>query len=189
MINISNKSVKFKLDTGAEANIMPKSLFSKLKDVKLRPTHTKLTTFSDTSIKPLGKTTVMCSEVKQNDNNQSLDFYVMDFQCTPLLGLSACQSLKLVQKVESIDNNITHESLCKDYNHLFQGLGKFEGKYHIETDKTVPPVVNAPRNVPYTIMPKLKTKLDDLVESGILVPVQEATDWVNSLVVTEKKEI
>ena len=36
-------------------------------------------------------------------------------------------------------------------------------------------------------MPKLKQKLDDLVESSILAPVHEATDWLNSLVVTEKK--
>ena len=70
---------------------------------------------------------------------------------------------------------------------VFQGLGKFDGMYHIEIDSSVPPVINSPRNVPYTIMTKLKAKLNELVEEGILVPVQEATDWVNSLVVTEKK--
>ena len=59
--------------------------------------------------------------------------------------------------------------------------------YHIEIDSSVPPVINPPRNVPYTIMAKLKAKLNELVEEGILVPVQEATDWVNSLVVTEKR--
>jgi hypothetical protein len=187
LVKICDKTVKFKLDTGAEANIIPKSLYNKLNHASLRPTTTKLTTFSNATIMPIGKTTVNCQLLKENGKQQDLDFYVMNFNCTPLLGFKACQSFALVSKIESIDSQCTLEAVLCDYAHVFQGLGKFDGMYHIEIDSKVAPVINSPRNVPYTIMAKLKAKLNELVEEGILVPVQEATDWVNSLVVTEKK--
>ena len=87
----------------------------------------------------------------------------MNFNCTPLLGLKACQSFALVSKIESIDSQCTLEAVLCDYAHVFQGLGKFDGMYHIEIDSSVPPVINSPRNVPYTIMTKLKAKLNELI--------------------------
>ena len=89
----------------------------------MRPTTTKLTTFSNTTIMPIGKTTVNCQLLKENGKQQDLDFYVMDFNCTPLLGLKACQSFALVSKIESIDSQYTLEAVLCDYAHVFQGLG------------------------------------------------------------------
>ena len=34
--------------------------------------------------------------------------------------------------------------------------------------------------------PKLEKELNDMVKQGIIVPVEEATNWVSSLVVREK---
>ena len=116
LVKICDKTVKFKLDTGAEANIIPKSLYNKLNDVSLRSMTTQLTTFPNTTIMSIGKTlTVNCQLLKVNGKQQDLDFYVMNFNSMPLLGLKACQSLALVSKIESIENaeemNITIHSL------------------------------------------------------------------------------
>ena len=43
-----------------------------------------------------------------------------------------------------------------------------------------------PRKVPMALRTKLKAELDRMVQNDIIAPVQEPTDWVNSLVVVEK---
>lgn len=43
-------------------------------------------------------------------------------------------------------------------------------------------IVNPPRNVPHTVMPKLKTKFDLMVKEGVVIKVKEAASWVNNIV-------
>ena len=71
------------------------------------------------------------------------------------------------------------------YKDVFTGLGKMPGKLHIFTDKSVPPVIHAPRNVPYSLKNKLKSELDNLVNLNVIEKVEHPTDWVNSIVLVE----
>lgn len=187
LIQVEDKTVKFKLDTGAEANIIPQSLYYKLPGHVLRSTKAKLSTYGNNIVTPIGRTTLPC-KTKNEPVTKDLDFYVVGFKATPILGLSACKTLKLIEKIDLIEKvDFTKESLLKNNRDVFHGLGKFEGKYHIDIDTSVKPVVHPPRIIPHTLMPKLKESLNRLQEIGVIVPVEEATDWVNSLVVTEKK--
>ena len=61
-----------------------------------------------------------------------------------------------------------------------------EGKLHLEIDKTVTPVINPPRRVPFALKEKLKSELDRLEGLEMIRKVKEPTDWVSSLVVVEK---
>ena len=49
------------------------------------------------------------------------------------------------------------------------------------------PVVNPPRRVPHSLKQRLHHALDKNVKSGVLVKVDQPTDWVNNLVIVEKK--
>ena len=70
---------------------------------------------------------------------------------------------------------------------VFSGIGTFKNyRYHIELDPKVKPVVHPPRKIALSLQPKLEKKLDEMVKQGIIVPVDEATDLVNSHVVREK---
>ena len=62
------------------------------------------------------------------------------------------------------------------------------GEHHIVVDETVRPVIHLPRRVPLNLQPRLKQHLDKLVDKGILIKRDEPTDWVNSLLVVEKKD-
>jgi hypothetical protein len=57
-------------------------------------------------------------------------------------------------------------------------------------DPTFKADINPPWKVHvlYTVIPKVKRTLDKLKESGVMVAVEEATDWVNSLVIVEKSK-
>ena len=128
---IEDQRVKFKLD--AEANVMQQNLFYKLPYSQLKDTKTKLSTYGNNVVTPLSKTMLTCETKSTNTcMKQDLDFYVVDFQVTPILSLDACETLKLSEKIDIVKNEhqkVTTNTLLKDYKDNFKGLGKFEGQY------------------------------------------------------------
>ena len=132
---------------------------------------------------------MLCQSLN-TENKENFDFYVVDFQATPTLGLNACKTLKFIEKVDSVETkekSLTKEKLLKEFGENFKGLGKFEGQYKIVLDPNAKPVVNPPRNVHQTLLPKLKSTLESLKKSWVIEQVEEATDWVNNLVIVEKQ--
>ena len=63
-----------------------------------------------------------------------------------------------------------------------------EGEYHIKLDEKVEPVIHPPRKVPYSLLEKLKQKLQELEEKDVIQKVDRPTPWVNSLVIVEKRD-
>ena len=59
-----------------------------------------------------------------------------------------------------------------------------EAKLYVEEDAK--PVVLPARKIPIAIQGQVKQELDKLVERGILVPVEEPTEWVNQMAVVRK---
>ena len=76
--------------------------------------------------------------------------------------------------------------ILNEYAYVFDGIGCFEGEYHITLDSTVPPVVYSPRRVPVALREPFKYERDTLIKQGIMVKVDRPTDWVNSCVCVTK---
>ena len=47
-------------------------------------------------------------------------------------------------------------------------------------------MVNPPRRIPHSLKDKLKQTIDKHMQSGVLVKVDEPTDWVHNLIIVEK---
>ena len=92
----------FKLDTGAEANILPFDLYKQVCSSLLRPTSTVLCGFGNAVIKPLGSIDVAVYD--REGREFLLLFYVTDSIGLPILGEYACDLLNLVKKVDSSDD-------------------------------------------------------------------------------------
>ena len=76
------------------------------------------------------------------------------------------------------------------YPECFKGIGTFKNyKYHIELNKNDKPVIQPVRKIALVQITKPDKELDSMLTDGIIVPVDEPTDWVNSLVVTEKQMV
>src|SRR5678816_970652 len=76
----------------------------------------------------------------------------------------------------------------REYADVFDGLGCFPGEHHITTNTSISPVIHSPRRIPLSHQPKLKQQLDRMVNAGVLIKRDEPTDWVNSLLLVEKKD-
>lgn len=197
-INAGYMSVKFKLDTGAETNVLPRTVFNSLKrkarrgkqiHLQLKPTKTVLVAYGGVRLKPEGTITLECSTSKTKTN---LLFYVSNHSNTAILGKEACEALGLVRRMDidtlTVKLPTTKEELLTQHANVFEGLGEFSGEYHIHTDPTVTPVIHGCRKIPLAVMDRLKDTLDDLLKADVIEQVTEPTTWVNSLVVTEKKD-
>ena len=94
--------------------------------------------------------------------------------------------MHVIQHINAIKDN----SILDEFPEVFQGLSCLSGKYHININPLVPPVVHPPRRVPHSRRESLKKELDRMVEAGILekVPLNEPADWVSSLVCVNKPD-
>jgi len=72
---------------------------------------------------------------------------------------------------------------------VFIGLGKMPGTYHIRPDRNIPPVSHAPRIILFALEERLKKTLQELEHLEVIKKQDQPTDWVNSLLIVEKKSI
>ncbi|KAL9979645.1 hypothetical protein ACROYT_G017335 [Oculina patagonica] len=173
----------FKLDTGAQCNVLPKTVYDKITTMPLLPSSARLESYSKTSIKPVGKCELTCCV--RGQKHQVL-FQVVDGSYTPLLGRASCEQMGLIQRI----NTISSRSILDEFPDVFQGLGCLPGRYHISIDPSVPPVIHPPRRVPHSKRDPLKKELDRMESVGIIekVPLNEPADWVSSLVCVDKPD-
>jgi len=87
-LNVNGMVINFKLDTGAEANVLPRSIFRQLPVQKnLQQTNVVLSSYGNHKVSPEGKVLLDCSI---NDVTHSLEFYVTNVSSPPILGLKVC---------------------------------------------------------------------------------------------------
>ena len=72
---------------------------------------------------------------------------------------------------------------------MFSGIGCLQRPYLIELDSTVQSVITPPRRIPFSLEARVKTALNEMCSVRIIVPVDQQTNWVNAMVVVEKKNI
>lgn len=185
-LEIANKTVSVKLDTGAQCNVMSKPLYDTLTKKPLKKSKVKLISYSGHSMSTIGKAELaLCYKSKY----YTLEYHIVNAQVTPVLGLQTCLDMNLVQRIYTVNAEITESrNVLAEYDDVFEGLGTLEGKHHIQIDPTVKPVVHPPRKIPFKIKDKLKAGLDQMEEQGVIEKVVRPTDWVNSIVVVEKPQ-
>ena len=136
-LDIEGHSVKFKVDTGSQVNILPNSVYKQLKGrSKLAKTTTRLTSYSGEDLKVQGHTSLRTQD-------KPINFYIVETTQNPILGLSTSQELGIIKIVLNVDST---NCFFKRHSKLFQGLGCLTTPYHIKIDRSVTPVVSPPRN-------------------------------------------
>ena len=183
-------SVKFKIDTGAQVNVLPTTVYRKLSNPPaLAPAKDRLVGYSGKNLDVQGTVTL---KTRYKEIEQSCTFHVVETHPTaqPILGLDSSLALNLIKLVLSVDNEetepLTYESVTQEYSHLFDTLGDIDGEIDLHLQENAIPKVHPPRRVPIAIRERLKEELDKMEQDGVIKKVDEPTDWVNSLVIVEK---
>ena len=183
-----------KLDTGAQCNVLPYSLYCKLTREKLRKSNTWLVSYTGHKIPVMGKASL---PVKLKGKFHPVEFHVIEHPATPVIGLQTSNDLNLVKRVSAVDtqrdensssdtSNLDVNEILKKYEDVFDGIGCLEGAYRIKIDSSITPVVHPPRKILFTQREKVKGELDRMEALGVICKADEPTEWVSSLVVVQK---
>ena len=181
-ILVNHQRTSFKIDTGAQCNVISKSRYHQLSSLPLQQPHARLVAFGGERLNAWGRVTMKC---EHKGNIHAVNFEVINQEIPNILGLQTCVEMNLVQRLDAINNNDT--DFLDFYSDVFKGLGCISNtKYHIKVDKTYQPVVHPPRRVPVTLQPKIRAELTRMEELEVIEKVEEPTDWVNSVVTIVK---
>ena len=97
IIQTNNTLVTYKLDTGAEINVLPKTVYMEMQDKpKLLPTAVTLTAYNDTSIPVIGK---CIARIKIENKVTPVLFIVADVESSAILGQNTCDKLQLIKRL------------------------------------------------------------------------------------------
>ena len=123
------------------------------------------------------------------DKVVSAIFVVVPMDTQSILGLKTCEQLGMVKRVHLInrDKMVPSHQLAKKYADVLKGIGCLPVTYSIKLAGNVKPVVSPTCKVPLALQQRLKTKLQKLVEQRVITKVTIPTEWVNPLVIVEKK--
>ena len=168
--------VQFQIDTGSQCDILPAGIYKQITGDthlrRLKPCNKEIVSYTREQHRIAGKANF---PVSSGGKRNSIEFNIIDGDYQPILSLNTSITLGFVS-LHNCDvlalRFKTHEE-CDD---VFEGLGALPGNYKIVVDETVPPVVHAPRRVPVALRPRIKTKLDELVDRKVIVPVTEPTE-------------
>jgi len=177
-ILINGQETSFKIDTGAQCNVLSMQKYNQLSSRPLQKSHAKLVAFGGQRLNTCGKVTIDC---QHKGKFCPVIFEVIDHDVPNILGLTTCVELNLVQRLDSI--NTQSNDILDSYSDVFEGLGCItDALYNIKIDKNAKPIVHPPRKVPVTLRPKIQKELKRMEELDVIEKVEEPTDWVNSMV-------
>ncbi|XP_056109383.1 uncharacterized protein K02A2.6-like [Rhinichthys klamathensis goyatoka] len=184
LLKIRDKKVKFKLDTGAECNVLSLKTYNSLGITeKLSKSTCKLLTYSGHQMSPVGQNQLTCEYKGQK---HIIQFQIVERDAPAILGRSTCQSLGLIQRIHEV--SVENDDIMKNYEDLFSGLGCMPGYHHIQIDSSVKPVVHAPRKVPVALKERIIKELHKMEEMNVIARQTDPTDWVSSMVTIVKPD-
>lgn len=104
-------------------------------------------------------------------------FYVIEKGQQPLMGKITAQSLGVLKIGLPSQNNVVDRVETKKEFPKIKGVS-----LSLPIDRSIPPVIQPLRRCPIPLLQKVKSKLDELLEMGIIEKVTRPTSWVSPLV-------
>lgn len=178
-LELSGRQINFKIDTGADVSVISRAEFA---NITPKPNLIK----SQAVLRGPGGLILHDGEFKttvhHRDRQCNVRCFVVD-QAENLLSRDAAIRLQLIQRLDSIETPL-HDPL---YGDLDIHPVKCPPVHITLTDKHTPYSVATARRVPIPLMQKVKEELDRLKSVGIIMPIEEPTDWCAPIVPVLKK--
>ena len=218
-LTLSNRAGKvqvtrFKLDSGAGANLLPVGTYYKLfnkedRDLEAsRDPRVSLVAANKSRIKQLGSVRL---RVQVGEFERVCKFYVVPNYVRPIFGLPDLTRMQLVRfsmpivsqwtegetsideasSPSSLPSGLTKDEVLERFKEVFTGLGRLKVEpVKIHLTKDAKPVRRPCRRVPIAIRGKFKDELDSLCKQKVLTKLDknEVTEWLNSFVNVDKED-
>ncbi|XP_064488339.1 uncharacterized protein LOC135400436 [Ornithodoros turicata] len=185
-INLCGATLDFKADTGADVTVVSEETYhTHLSTIPLNKPSRILKGPNRSKLQVLS---VIKAELEYRLKKLSTDVFVIRGLEEPLLSNEALGLVKRLFEVTAIES-ATESSLqpVREFPKLFQGLGCVKIPYHARLKPyAVPFALSAPRRVPLPLIETIKKEIDHMVAQGVIVPVDEPTEWCCGMVIVKK---
>ena len=183
-IRVRQKTVTFKMDTGAEVTAISSETYEMLGRPKLTKPSKALYGPAHQALDAMGQFTVW---LKYGQHSTRQRVYVVGGLQTNLLGLPAMTKLQLVSRVNATSVEEENE-IARQFPNVFKGLGTIGDEYTIKLkESAIPHSLYVPRKVPIPNRPKVKAELERMEQLGVISKVEAPTAWCAGMVATPKK--
>lgn len=171
-VRVNDKSLKLKLDTGANCNVLSENEVNRLSAHIGSSTTKRLITYSGESINVIGEVSLLCETKKKKEN---VSFRVVKENLQPILGRKMCEKLGFIIRVNEVDHS---DSLgcCKNF------------EYDIDFIENPNFKIIPARRIPHALIKKVKKELDKMVKLEVIEPISEPTPAVSPMLVVEQKD-
>ncbi|CAC5361565.1 unnamed protein product [Mytilus coruscus] len=191
-VQIGDKALPVRIDTGAKCIIISKKSLNKLelkgKMFEITDSRKILKSYTGHKIQQIGKIRL---PVIFKDLEIYETFEIVDMEQDNVISGDLAKSLNLVKRIDTID---TIEEIAKpnelshDFPELVKTTGTLPGEYRLTIAENQKGVVHAPRQIPAAFKEKAIAELRNMEENGYITKVEEPTEWVSSMVVAVKKD-
>jgi hypothetical protein len=181
-VTLDENPIEFKIDSGADATVIPESVYRKHWKNPLNPTSQTLKTASGSGFYVLG---TFEAKFAIGGKTSTQTVYVIRNLRQALLGLPAIEDLRILSRVNAV--TVADDGIISEYPSVFSGLGQFETEYRIELKENAKPwALPAPRRITIPLRSKVKDELDRMQSLGVISKVDQPTDWCAGMVVVVK---
>lgn len=173
-LKVGENSLKVKLDTGAECNVLSKREANRLALGIEKSSTKRIVTYNNTSIPVIGEAKVEC---ESKNEKKVVTFKIVEEDLTPILGRTMCEKLQLIVRVNEINSKANEQLGCyKNFEYEIDFID--DPKF-----KIIPP-----RRIAHALRDKAKAELDKMVRMKVIRPVSHPTPAVSPMVIVKKGE-
>ncbi|UYV81765.1 K02A2.6-like [Cordylochernes scorpioides] len=191
IILVENNSVNFKLDTGAQVNILPLDTIKNWQNKPcIYPTGIAVYSYTGEKVPIRGKCKASCTSGKKSE---ILEFLVVDLPAPPILGLAACKKLELIIKVESLEQDHTRTKMdasptkiIESYRDVFDEIGTLPGEHSVILRENAHPRIQLARRIPFALKKPVEMELKSMEEQKIISKVDQPAEWAHPMVIIKK---
>ena len=133
-ININDRVVNFKIDTGADVTVISDKEYDSVKDGPLSPANKALNGPSQETLEVCGQFTAELQHTATRAKAKQ-EIYVVKRLTKPLLGRPAITALNLVALVGGLEQ----KEVMEKFPNLFSGLGRLQDSYRIQLKEGAQP--------------------------------------------------
>ncbi|KAJ8870286.1 hypothetical protein PR048_029307 [Dryococelus australis] len=167
-VSLNTHDIPFKLNTGAQVNIITKNICTLLQ-LDIVCTQVKLLNYNGGCIDAIGEMTTKAIVI---GSEYFITFVVVDIKATCILGLPTIVKMNLLSRVDAVNVRQSNSVTCQ-YPHLSQGIGELDYVYTIKLKDHSVPVAEPPRKIPFKFQERVKIEVDRMEEIGVIRKVTE----------------
>ncbi|UYV64942.1 K02A2.6-like, partial [Cordylochernes scorpioides] len=182
-IKVNNRQINFKIDTGADVNVLPlQYYYQSFQRIKLEKSDKILQGPNGIPLETVGMIHVELQNKGQHLNSK---IYIVDKLKQPLLSGETSEKLNIVRMIQQLSSNFLNPK--REFPEIFNGLGHAKINYKISLQPDAKPyALCTPRRVPIPLMKQVEEQLEEMTRLGVIESVEEPNEWCAGMVAVSK---